>query len=70
MKYRIGDRFVLNEIEGIVAFVDSRGYAYLTPEEDSPGERIFKGLVFAILDKKGRDANGTRAVRWNYEGTV
>ena len=70
MKYAIGDRFILNEIEGFVAFIDRNNHAYLTPEEDIPDQGVYKGLVFAVIDNKGKDCNGNKAVRWNYEGTV
>lgn len=58
MLYQLADTFILNDIECKVSFIDTRGYAYLTPVYDctnNNGDKLFAGLVFAVADRKGRD---------------
>jgi hypothetical protein len=65
MMYHLGNRFVLANIECVVAFIDSRGYAHVSPVEDGDeyhGDKLYKGLVFAVLDRKGKDLHGEKAI--------
>lgn len=64
MKYHEGDKFLLEDIECYVGFVNAHGKAYLIPKEDGGyfgGEPVRKGVVFAILGPNGRDKHGIRA---------
>lgn len=67
MKYHVGDKFIVNGVEGIVKYVNN-GYAWLFPLQDQisfensfNGSQLMSGLAFAKLDEKGRLSDGTRA---------
>lgn len=65
MRYCIGDKFVLQGIESTVRFINSSGHAYIVPDNDGEvynNEYTAKGLVFAILDAKGKDKLGNKAL--------
>lgn len=64
MKYNLGDRFIVNNLEGRVSFVNSKGDAYLVPVKDKleyNGEKLLMGCVFAVLNNKGLDGKGNKA---------
>jgi len=61
MMYHLEDLFIINEIECKVSFVNTEGYAYLTPLYDDIKHGIFKGLVCSILNKQGKDSKGNKA---------
>lgn len=66
MKYSIGDRLVVDGVEAEIAYVN-QGRAWLVPaistdfEDTFKGKELVVGLVFAILEKNGTLADGTRA---------
>lgn len=65
MRYAIGDRFVLDGVECEVGFINGKGYAYVLPLHDGDfygSYKTLKGLVFAILDQKGKDKFGHKAL--------
>ena len=65
MKYHIGDKFLIADIEAKVAFVSSSGKAYLVPEQDGleyETQKTLIGVVFTVLDIKGVDKLGNRAI--------
>ena len=68
MKYYVGDKFLLDGVECKVAFVNSYGQAYLAPENDGDfygSYKTLKGLVFAVVDPKGKDKFGNKLVTVN-----
>lgn len=65
MKYILNDTFVLNNVECKVKFINANGNAYLVPTSDEyiGAEKVFKGLVYAVLDPKGKDIKtGKKAI--------
>lgn len=65
MKYHIGDKLILCEIECTVGFIDGDNRAYLFPDHD--GDTYDKGstyigCAFATIDSKGRDKLGNKAM--------
>lgn len=68
MRYHLGDKFIVQGVEGEVAFINSAGYAYISPSTDGDfydNKKTYIGLVFAVLDVKGRDRFGERALTVN-----
>jgi len=65
MLYQVGDKLVLCGIEAKVVLVNAKGSAYLTPEaegEDYNNQKTLLGLVFAVVDSRGKDALGNKVV--------
>lgn len=63
MIYNVKDKFILAGIECKVALVDAYGRAYLTPEadgEDYNNQKTLVGVVFAVVDAKGKDKLGNK----------
>lgn len=68
MKYQIGDRFLLGDIECVVSFVDRNDFGYLTTEydgEDYNNRKTLIGLVFTKINPKGYDELGNKVVAVN-----
>jgi len=64
IKYKEGDRVIIDGIEAEVCAISRSGYAYLVPLNDGDlyhSEYTLKGVVFAILNTKGKDRYGKRA---------
>ncbi len=65
MLYQVGDKLILCGIEAKVALVTAKGSAYLVPEtegEDYNNQKTLIGLVFAVIDSKGKDKLGNKVV--------
>lgn len=65
MQYALEDKFILCAVECKVAFINAEGRAYLTPEFDGDTygkDTTLRGLVFAVIDRYGKDENGNRAI--------
>ena len=65
MKYQIGDKFLLDDIECKVAHISNNEQAYLVPLYDGGTYNnipLWRGLVFAIINKKGYDTLGNKVV--------
>jgi hypothetical protein len=68
MRYNVGDKLLLCGIECKVHLVSPYGYAYLAPEvegEEYNNSKTIIGLVFAIVDEKGKDKLGNKVVSVN-----
>jgi hypothetical protein len=64
MRYKVGDKFVLQGVEGTVRLVNAKGCAYLASDTSGDvynNERILSNVVFAILDSSGVDKHGKKA---------
>lgn len=61
MKFHIGDKFLVQEVECEIQFIN-QDYAWLFPIEDDSAKSVLKGVALARIDKKGRLADGTKAV--------
>jgi hypothetical protein len=61
MKFKINDKFRINDVIGIVKYIN-KGMAWLAP---APGSQYpyLEGLVFVKLDREGRTPNGRKAIR-------
>lgn len=65
MIYNLGDKFILASIECKVGFINAAGKAYLLPESDGDtynNQFTYVGCVFAIIDQKGKDFLGNKAI--------
>lgn len=65
MTYHVGDKFILTGIECSVGLISMHGHAYLFPDTDGEeynNQQTLIGVAFAVLDDRGRDALGNKAV--------
>lgn len=68
MLFAIGDKLILANIECRVALVNAYGGAYLKPEhpEDVYNEKLTQlGVIFAVVDERGKDKFGNIAIPIN-----
>lgn len=66
MKYSIGDKFVIEGVEGEVKYINA-GKAWLAPiidhdyEDTFRGQPLIKAVTFAMIDENGKMKDGTIA---------
>lgn len=62
MIYHIGDKFLVNNIESKVIFINNEN-AWVAPTEDIiiKGVKYYTFCAFEMLNEKGIDSNGKRA---------
>lgn len=63
--YKIGQKVKVAGIKAKVALVGTQGYAYLVPLDLGVVYNNYPtllGVVFAVLDTKGKDSLGNKAV--------
>lgn len=66
MKYSLGDKFIVNGVEGTVAYIND-GKAWLVPcilednEDSFDGKPLLKGVVFTKIDSVGLSNKGDKA---------
>lgn len=64
MSYHLNDKFILNGVECYVALINGKRDAYLVPEadEENNGNKLYAGCVFAVINDKGLDKDGNKAI--------
>ena len=63
MKYTLGDKFIVKNIECEVKYINN-GKAWVFPLEDLDfnGKRYLACACFEVLDEKGIDSTGNKAL--------
>ena len=61
MLYNLGDMFLVDEVLCVVVYINNNK-AWVAPKDEDIMRGLLPGLVFNVLDQRGRDKKGRKAL--------